>query len=55
MTGLDWPAGFDRTRPGDRTRNNRFDTGCGGFSCCFGCGWWVHWTASLKPPSPISH
>ncbi len=25
--GLDWPPGFDRTPPGDRERNNRFDTG----------------------------
>ncbi|WP_135852597.1 J domain-containing protein [Halorussus salinus] len=24
---LDWPPGFDRTQPGDRERNNRFDTG----------------------------
>lgn len=26
MTSIDWPAGFDRTPPEERTVNNRFDT-----------------------------
>ncbi|WP_135807323.1 alkaline phosphatase family protein [Halorussus marinus] len=26
-TDIDWPSGWDRTPPGERERNNRFDTG----------------------------